>query len=398
VGKESAQPPTTVQETARPEVNAVPAGGQTGPTAESLLLDAEKEFASDPEKAQKLLEEALTLDPNNYECSLSLARLLSHRKEYAAAIGEYEHALRLDNRAAEVHYELGILYMGQAEYDSAIHSFEDSLILKPANRDDVLANLGFCHLKKGDFAQARLLLRQSLDANPENATAKAFLASLPIPAVQASAAEPPATQPPATHQLETQPSVGKPPATQPPAKQPPATQPPAGKPPATRQQVAKAPATQPPAPKPPPTETPAVQPPGPPPPQPPPKPQGAGIIAGQWDYSVSTQGGQVVNGLININSGEGDQFQMVSVSSYSMRGQDGFMHQFHEKNYFIGTLHGLNLVARCDKVDFIMDGHPAPVPGLPLQLNLVLNADGRTMQGYVSNSQGASAALYVKRR
>ena len=73
-------------------------------------------------------------------------------------------------------------------------------------------------------------------------------------------------------------------------------------------------------------------------------------------------------------------------------------HQFHERNYFFGALHGQNLAARCDKADFTMDGRPAPVPGLPFQVNLVLNGDFHTMQGYVVNRQGVSAPLYVKRR
>jgi len=381
-GQQAAQPPVTLRETTGQGVNPPSSDNQPKATAESLLREAEKQFTSDPERAQTLLEQALALEPNNYECSLSLARLLSHRKEYPAAIQEYGHALRLDNRAADVHYELGLLYLAQGEYDPAIRSFEDALVLAPKNRDEVLANLGFCHFKKGDFRQARLLLQQSLDVNPDNAVAKAFMASLPAPETQPPVPVPPTTQPPATQPPATQPPITRPPATHPPATQPPATRPPLTQPPPTRP-----PATQPPA-----TQPPATM-----PPQPPPKVQGAGVVAGQWDYSVTVQGGQVVNGQLSIDA-KGDQLQMISISSYRMMGQDGLMHQFYEKNYFSGTFHGQNLVARCDKADFTMDGRPTPVPGLPLQVNVVLNADGRTMQGYVVNSMGVSAPLYVRRR
>ena len=51
------------------------------PSAEALLIEAKKQFASNPERAQKLLEEALTLNPNNYDCVLSLARLLVSRND-----------------------------------------------------------------------------------------------------------------------------------------------------------------------------------------------------------------------------------------------------------------------------------------------------------------------------
>jgi eukaryotic-like serine/threonine-protein kinase len=351
-GKLSSQPPSTIQET-MPPVKPQPVESRPKPTAEQLLLDAGKQFTSDPERAQKLLEQALSLEPNNYDCALSLARLLSYRKDYAAAVEEYQHALRLDNRAADVHYELGSLYLGQGEYDSAIHSLENALILMPKNRDDILASLGFCHFKKGDFAQARLLLKQSLDLNPDNSTAKAFMASLPTPTTEPPATLPPTTQPPATH----------PPTTQPPATRPPAT-------------------------KPPPTQPPA---------QVPPKTQGAEVVAGRWDYSITIQGGQVVTGQIEIDP-KGDKFQMIATASYRMMGQDGLYHQFREKNYFSGTFHGQNLAARCDKADFTMDGRPTAVPGLPLQLSLVLHANGLTMQGVVSNSLGVSAPVYVRKR
>jgi eukaryotic-like serine/threonine-protein kinase len=337
-------PPTTSVRQTIPQVTPPSVDSRPKPTAQALLVEAGKLFTSDPEGAQTLLEQALALEPNNYDCSVALARVLSHKKDYAAAIQEYQHALRLDNRFPDVHYELGSLYLGQGEYDSAIESLENALTLKPKNRDEVLANLGLCHLKKGDFARARLLFRQSLNVNPDNAAARTLLASMPTPA--------------------TQPPVTQPPATQPPTTQPPATKPPATQPPATT----------------------------------PPKPQGAGVVAGQWEYSITLQNGQVVIGQLAIDATKGDQFKMIATASYRMRGQDGLFHQLREKNYFAGTFRGQNLMARCDKADFTIDGRQTPVPGLPLQVSLFLNADGRTMQGHVVNSLGNSAPLYVRKQ
>ena len=162
-----------------PVSQTVPEKTRPVTSVQSLLLEAGHKFTNDPEGAQKLLEDALSLEPNNYDCTLALARLLAFRKDYPAAIGQYEQALRLDNRAADVHFELGSLYIGQGDWNTAIQTLEACLMLMPKNRDDVLANLGFCHFKKGDFIQARLLLKQSLELNPNNATAKAFMASLP---------------------------------------------------------------------------------------------------------------------------------------------------------------------------------------------------------------------------
>jgi serine/threonine protein kinase/tetratricopeptide (TPR) repeat protein len=146
------------------------------PSAEALLLDAKKQFTSNPERAQKLLEEALTLNPNNYDCVLSLARLLVSRKDPMAAIQRYKQALGLNSHDAEVHYELGNIYMGQTDFDAAIQSFDECLRLTPRNRDEVLANIGSCYAKKGDFDKAELFFRLSLKANPDNASARSYMA------------------------------------------------------------------------------------------------------------------------------------------------------------------------------------------------------------------------------
>ncbi|MGA2228890.1 MAG: protein kinase, partial [Syntrophobacteraceae bacterium] len=97
-----------------------PNTNQSRPSAEDLFLEAGKQFTSNPQEAQKLLEEALAINPNNYDCVLSLARLLVYRKDPLAAIQRYKQALSLKGSVAQVHYELGNVYMGQAEFDMAI--------------------------------------------------------------------------------------------------------------------------------------------------------------------------------------------------------------------------------------------------------------------------------------
>ena len=146
------------------------------PSAEALLLEAKKQFTSNPGEAQKLLEKALTLNPNHYDCVLSLARLLASGNDSLAAIQRYKQALGLNSRVAEVHYELGNVYMGQTDFDMAIHSFEDCLRLTPRNRDEVLAGIGTCYMKKGDLDKAELFFKLSLQANPDNSRAKSYMA------------------------------------------------------------------------------------------------------------------------------------------------------------------------------------------------------------------------------
>lgn len=201
-------PSAPVQETAAPAPPPAPDTPPAKPTVESLFLEAGKQFPGNPERAQKLLEEAVSLDPKNYECVLSLARLLSYRKNYPAAIQQYQSALLLDNASADAHSELGSLYLGQGEFDAAIQAFEDSLALMPPHRDEILANLGLCQLKKGNSAQARQFFEQSLELNPANATARSHMASLPSsprkpPPAASAAISPPAPPPPPPNAAKT---------------------------------------------------------------------------------------------------------------------------------------------------------------------------------------------------
>lgn len=158
---------------------APPSVTQTVPSVDSLLLAAGKVFTSNPSEARRLLEQALAIDPNNYDCTLSLARLFAYTKDYSQAIDTYQKALRLNSRAADAHWELGNIYLAQSQWDNAVQILEACLSLNPHNRDEVLANLGFCYSQKGNQAQARLLYQQSLELNPNNVVARNFMASLP---------------------------------------------------------------------------------------------------------------------------------------------------------------------------------------------------------------------------
>jgi len=120
-------------------------------------------------------------------------------------------------------------------------------------------------------------------------------------------------------------------------------------------------------------------------------------VAGRWAYTLRTGDGRSVQGLFDI-SARGGRLQMIATSSYQMMGQDGRAHQFQERNNFVGALTGQTLMAQCDNAFYTMDGQSVPPQGLPLQLNLMLSPDGRSMQGQVANSMGMSAAIYLQKQ
>jgi hypothetical protein len=121
------------------------------------------------------------------------------------------------------------------------------------------------------------------------------------------------------------------------------------------------------------------------------------IVAGRWTYTVTAADGRLLNGQLKITS-KGNQLQMTATASYPMLGPDGQMHQFQEKNDFVGSLSGQTLVAQCNSATYTMDGHQVPPQGLPLQLNLVVSPDGRTMQGQVANAFGFTVPVVMQKQ
>ena len=126
-------------------------------------------------------------------------------------------------------------------------------------------------------------------------------------------------------------------------------------------------------------------------------PQTAIAVAGRWVYTVTNPDGRVINGQMQI-SGQGAQLQLTAMAAYQLIGADGRTHQFREQNIFVGGLSGRNLVAQCSNATYMMDGFQVPPQGLPLQLNLAVSPDGRTMQGQVSNAMGIVAAVVAQRQ
>lgn len=177
---------------AKPAPEAAPIDGrETRMKADTLVLQARNVWQANPVGAQKILEEAIGLDPNNFEAYLHLARLITQKKDYANALQHYQNALRINNRAAEVYFNMGFIFLMQGDYDAAMTHYEACRALNPPYQDEVLTNLGMCHLKKKNPAQALELFRQALDLNPNNSVAKSYLAGLPAPTQDSSSGQGP---------------------------------------------------------------------------------------------------------------------------------------------------------------------------------------------------------------
>ncbi|MCE5336778.1 MAG: tetratricopeptide repeat protein [Desulfobacteraceae bacterium] len=185
--KPAAQPPVTQPPVTQPPVTQPPAAAlpkakpdisdQTKSVADSLVVQARGQWQKNPADAQRLLEEAIALDPGNFEATLQLGRLLSSRKDFPAAIVQFQKALQLNSRSAEVYFNLGYIYLTLGDLDGAINNYEACWALAPPNQDEVLTNLGVTYLRKNNPSQAQGLFRQALDLNPGNSVARNYLAS-----------------------------------------------------------------------------------------------------------------------------------------------------------------------------------------------------------------------------
>jgi serine/threonine protein kinase/cytochrome c-type biogenesis protein CcmH/NrfG len=169
------KPPTAVQPVT-PQIR--PPEQKSYSQLDSLVLQAKDQIQSNPASARKLLDKALAINPNHFEATLQMARLLTFQQDFQPAIAFYLKAQQLNSQVPEISYNLGFIYMNQGNYDQAIYYYEMCRGLFPSYQDEVLTNLGYCHLRKKNFKQARILFRKALSLNPQNTIAKNYLKSL----------------------------------------------------------------------------------------------------------------------------------------------------------------------------------------------------------------------------
>ena len=155
--------------------------GQIAMKVNSLITEAQNLWQINPGGAQRALEEAASLDSNNFEAAYQLARFLTQKKDFPAAIQQYQKALHLNNQVPEVYFNLGYIYLTQGDYQSAIASYQSCRGFNPHYQDEVLTNMGIIELKRNNTTEARLLFQQALDFNPKNGLARNYLNKLSKP-------------------------------------------------------------------------------------------------------------------------------------------------------------------------------------------------------------------------
>ena len=109
-----------------------------GETKSLLLLGELYLVQGQPQRALSVLDQALTIDPDNYAAHVFAARILADQKKYSRAAGHYERALRI-NWSTDLELELAELYVRQEKYTRAEKIYRSILASEPANRAAGLA-------------------------------------------------------------------------------------------------------------------------------------------------------------------------------------------------------------------------------------------------------------------
>jgi serine/threonine-protein kinase len=161
-----------------PPAPATPPAPAPAATTEQLLQQAAVLWNTNLDQARSLLERAVAQSPNNFEAHYQLARLLTQKRRFPAAIQEYQQALNLNNRVPEIYFNLGYIHLAQGNYDLAIQHLEWCRALNPPYQDEVLTNIGIVYLRKKNLSQARLYLNEAIALNPRNSLARDYLKGL----------------------------------------------------------------------------------------------------------------------------------------------------------------------------------------------------------------------------
>jgi tetratricopeptide (TPR) repeat protein len=130
------------------------------------------------DRAQQVLEEGLMHYPHLALLHNDLAVVQERRGLYEAAARTLEHALLTDSAQPHLHRNLGDYFYRAQRFDEAAAAYERVVRLAPAHGAETWLRLGNIHYRRGDHAAAREAWQASVALDPQNAVARANLASL----------------------------------------------------------------------------------------------------------------------------------------------------------------------------------------------------------------------------
>lgn len=112
--------------------HARPCGADDKEDVAKLLKDANAALkAGQPDKAVRLAQEAIRLDPSNPDAHHVLGVALLAKRDNEAALAEFREVIRLDPNRAEAHDRMGDALLKLGRFEEAVAAFDKFLALRP---------------------------------------------------------------------------------------------------------------------------------------------------------------------------------------------------------------------------------------------------------------------------
>jgi len=121
--------------------------------------------------AKQHLQQALTIEPRNFELHNNLGIIYKKLGDFNSAIQEYRTVLSLEPQDAMARYNLGNIYLAQGKLDDAIREYQACAALIP-EYDEVYNNLGIAFDRSGRNSEAIAAFQKAVSLNPQNVNAR----------------------------------------------------------------------------------------------------------------------------------------------------------------------------------------------------------------------------------
>ena len=122
----------------------------------------------DPQAAAAEIDKALSLDPNHVEARTLRGWIeMEIKRDYDAAVADYERVVALKPELAAAHNNLGVALKKKGAADKAAASFKRAIELKPGY-SEALTNLGWVYAEQKNWGEARADFEQALKSNPND--------------------------------------------------------------------------------------------------------------------------------------------------------------------------------------------------------------------------------------
>jgi tetratricopeptide (TPR) repeat protein len=151
---------------------------QSGRRAEIHRLRAKHATPAALDDALHVYQTAIQSNPDDLGLRISLARLLLERKDYQAAIEQWQWLLGRFPEMANWHANLGLVFSGSGDAASALGQFQEAGKINPYFQAMARYCCGNALLAQGKTSEAEQQYRQALELNPYIAKAQNALAAL----------------------------------------------------------------------------------------------------------------------------------------------------------------------------------------------------------------------------